>query len=135
MKPQDHIPALHATAAVMLPGMRQARALLDVAIRVCEYFDRHAARDVATRTFTAFTPAPKSLQIEVEKLKALTLSLHATCTRKEADVVPLLACPWRQQGIRLVRSRPSLLNPGHLVKLGPSPTFHRTVPSPRGDSC
>lgn len=71
MKPQDNIPALRATAARMLPGMRQARALLDAAIRVCEYFDRHAARDVATGTSTTFTPAPKNLQTEVDKLKAL----------------------------------------------------------------
>ena len=71
MKPQDAIPALHATAAVMLPGMRQARALLDATIQVYEYFDRHATRDVHTRTFTGFTPAPKTLQTEVEKLKDL----------------------------------------------------------------
>lgn len=71
MKPQDHIPELHATAAVMLPGMKQARAILDASIRVFEYFERHATRDVATGTFTPFTPAPESLQTEVDKLKAL----------------------------------------------------------------
>lgn len=71
MKPQDHIPSLHATATVMLPGMRQSRAMLDAAIRVLEYFERHAARDVATGTSTTFTPAPQSLQKEVEHLKAL----------------------------------------------------------------
>jgi hypothetical protein len=71
MRPQDHIPTLHATAAVMLPGMKQARALLDVSIRVLEYFERHAARDVATGTSTTFTPAEPSLQKEVENVKAL----------------------------------------------------------------
>ena len=60
MKPHEHIPALHATAAVMLPGLRQARALLDATIRVYEYFDRHATRDLHTRTFTGFTPRPKT---------------------------------------------------------------------------
>jgi hypothetical protein len=71
MKPHEHIAALHATAAVMLPGLRQARALLDATISVYEYFDRHATRDVYTRTFTGFTPATKDLQTEVEKLKDL----------------------------------------------------------------
>jgi len=71
MKPQDHIPTLHATAAAMLPGMRQARAMLDVSIRVLEYFERHAARDVANGTFTTFTPADPSLQKEVDNVKAM----------------------------------------------------------------
>jgi hypothetical protein len=71
VNPRDHIPTLHATATVMLPGMRQARALLDVSIRVLEYFERHAARDVATGTSTTFTPAEPSLQKEVENVKAL----------------------------------------------------------------
>lgn len=42
MKPQQHIPTLQAIAATVLPGMRHARALLDVSIRVLEYFERHA---------------------------------------------------------------------------------------------
>jgi len=73
MKPREPIPALasaSAAAAAMLPGMRQARALLDASIRVYEYFDRYAMSDVATQTFTGFKPAPKSLQDEVEKLKS-----------------------------------------------------------------
>jgi len=41
MKPHEQIPALHATAAVMLPGMRQARALLDATISVALGYPTH----------------------------------------------------------------------------------------------
>jgi hypothetical protein len=81
VKPQDHIPSLQATAATVLPGMRQARALLDVSIRVLEYFERHAARDAATGTRTTFKPAEPSLQKEVENVKAMLRAfgrLHET---------------------------------------------------------
>jgi hypothetical protein len=81
MNPREHIPTLHATAAVVLPGMRQARALLDVSIRVLEYFERHAARDAATGTATTFKPADRSLLKEVENVKALLSAfdrLHET---------------------------------------------------------
>lgn len=81
MNPQDHIPTLQATARTVLPGMRQARALLDVSIRVLEYFERHAAQDVATGTATTFKPAEPGLQKEVENVKALLAAfgrLHET---------------------------------------------------------
>ena len=71
MKPQDHIPVIQATATLMLPGMRHARGLLDISIRVLEYFERHAARDAATGTATAFTPADPILRAEVANLKAM----------------------------------------------------------------
>jgi hypothetical protein len=41
---------LQATAAVLLPGMKHARSLLDVSIRVLEYFERHGDADEAHRT-------------------------------------------------------------------------------------
>ena len=81
MKPQEHIPTLHATAAMMLPGMKHARALLDVSIRVLEYFERHAARDATTGKATNFKRAEPSLQQEVENAKALLRAfgrLHET---------------------------------------------------------
>jgi hypothetical protein len=61
--------------------MRQARALLDVSIRVLEYFERQAAHDVATGTSTTFKPADPSLQREVDSVKALLAAfgrLHGT---------------------------------------------------------
>jgi hypothetical protein len=51
--------------------MRQARALLDVSIRVLEYFERHAARDAATGSATTFGAVEPRLQKEVENVKAL----------------------------------------------------------------
>ena len=71
MKAEDHIPTLHATATVLLPGMRHARALMDISIRVLEYFERHAARDAATGTASTFTPAEPALMNEVENVKAM----------------------------------------------------------------
>ena len=74
MNPQDHIPSLHAPAAIMLPGMRHARALLDVSIRVLEYFDRHAARDAAIEDLHhlhagAAEPAEGSGEPEVDAIR------------------------------------------------------------------
>jgi hypothetical protein len=71
MNPQEHIPTLRATAAVLLPGMKHARALLDVSIRVLEYFERHAAHDAATGTATNFKPVGPDFKKEVENAKAL----------------------------------------------------------------
>jgi hypothetical protein len=42
MNPQEQIPSLHAITVQMLPGMRRARALLDVSVHVLEYFEQHA---------------------------------------------------------------------------------------------
>jgi hypothetical protein len=71
MKPQEHIPTIEATARTLLPGMRHARALMDVSIRVLEYFEKHAARDAASGTATSFKAAEPNLQKEVESVKAL----------------------------------------------------------------
>jgi hypothetical protein len=71
MKGKNHIPQLHYTAAVTLLGLKQAHAILDISIRVIEYFDRHATRDTATGTFTLSEPPPENLQKEVQQLRSL----------------------------------------------------------------
>jgi hypothetical protein len=67
----DSIPTLQATAGVLLPGMTHARSLLDVSIRVLEYFARHAAKDAADGTVTAMKPAERDLMKEAEQARAL----------------------------------------------------------------
>jgi hypothetical protein len=49
MTPQESVPTLQATAAMLLPGMKHARSLLDVSIRVLQYFESNAARDLCHR--------------------------------------------------------------------------------------
>ena len=71
MNPKEHIPTLQATAAAVLPGMKQARSLLDVSIRVLEYFEKHAARDVANGTFTTLQDVPQTVIADVAQVKAL----------------------------------------------------------------
>jgi hypothetical protein len=61
--------------------MKHARALVDVSIRVLEYFDRHAANDAASGTPTTYEPVESSLKKEVENAKALLAAfgrLHET---------------------------------------------------------
>ncbi len=70
MNPREAIPTLQATAATLLPGMRHARSLLDVSIRVLEYFEAHAARDAASGTATTFQAEP-NLMKEAEQVRAL----------------------------------------------------------------
>lgn len=74
MNPKDHIPSLQATAATVLPGMRQARSLLDVSIRVLEYFEKHAASDAENHTLTPLKDIPPQLIADVTQVKAM---LHA----------------------------------------------------------
>ena len=62
MNAKDNIPSLQATAAVLLPGMKHARSLLDVSIRVLEYFEAHAARDAATGTLTPLQIDPSLIR-------------------------------------------------------------------------
>ena len=62
MNPNDHVPSLQATAAALLPGMRQARSLLDVSIRVLEDFEAHAVHDAATGTVTPLRIDPTLLR-------------------------------------------------------------------------
>lgn len=70
MNPKESIPTLQATAAMLLPGMKHARSLLDVSIRVLEYFETHAAREAATGTATPFEVAPDLIR-EADQAKAL----------------------------------------------------------------
>jgi hypothetical protein len=71
MNPKDHIPSLQATAATVLPGMRQARSLLDVSIRVLEYFEKHAASDAENHTLTSLKDIPPQLIADVTQVKAM----------------------------------------------------------------
>jgi hypothetical protein len=81
MNPKEHIPTLQATAATVLPGMKQARSLLDISIRVLEYFEKHAARDAANRTFTTLQDVEPELIADAEQVKAL-LSAFGKLRRK-----------------------------------------------------
>jgi hypothetical protein len=80
MNVKDHIPALQVTAVAVLPGMKQARSLLEITIRVLEYFEKHVASDVANRTATPLKGVDPSLLSDAEQLKALLSAfgrLHA----------------------------------------------------------
>jgi hypothetical protein len=78
----DQIPTLQATAKMLLPGMKHARSLLDVSIRVLEYFERHAAQDAAAGSITAQQNAEPNLIAEAEKARAL-LSAFGRITEKD----------------------------------------------------
>jgi len=65
------VPTLQATAAVLLPGMRHARSLLDVSIRVLEYFEKHALKDVSSGKATAVPAVDRALVNEAENVKAM----------------------------------------------------------------
>ena len=71
MIPKESVPTLQATAAMLLPGMKHARSLLDVSIRVLQYFESHAARDLATGTATTLQGAEPNLVKEAEQVKAM----------------------------------------------------------------
>jgi hypothetical protein len=71
MNPQDQIPSLHAIAVQMLPGMRQARALLDVSVHVLEYFERHAEYEATTGKPAPFELADRARVEEVEQLRSM----------------------------------------------------------------
>ena len=74
MNPNDHIPALQATAAMLLPGMKHARALLDVSIRVLEYFEKHVANDAANGTGVTLQRAEPNLINEAEQVRRLLMA-------------------------------------------------------------
>lgn len=69
--PKKMIPTLEATAAVLLPGMRHARSLLDVSIQVLEYFKHQAAKDAAAGKGVAMDGAEEHLIREAENVRAL----------------------------------------------------------------
>ncbi len=71
MNPKETVPTLQVTAAMLLPGMMHARALLDVSIRVLQYFHSHAASDVAMGSATTFKGTEPDLIREAEQVKAL----------------------------------------------------------------
>ena len=71
MRHRERIPTLQATAAMLLPGMRHARSLLDVSIRVLEYFERQVAQDAANGSGVTPQKAEPSLVKEAEQVRAL----------------------------------------------------------------
>jgi hypothetical protein len=76
MNPQDHLPTLRESAIQMLPGFRQARAQLEIAVYVLEYFARHAEHELSTGQYAAFPPADPKLLDAIEQLKGL---INAFC--------------------------------------------------------
>ena len=56
---------------MLLPGMKHARSLLDVSIRVLQYFESHAARDLATGTANTLQAVEPKLVKDAEQIKAM----------------------------------------------------------------
>jgi hypothetical protein len=71
MNAQESIPTLQATATVLLPGMKHARSLLEVSIRVLEYFQHHAATDAASGRPTPLPVVEPSVVRDAEQVKAM----------------------------------------------------------------
>ena len=65
------IPMLQAQAAMLMPGMRHARSLLDTAICVLEYFEKDAGRDAAGERIPGRSRADPGLAEEAERLGAM----------------------------------------------------------------
>jgi len=76
------IPTLEATAAVLLPGMRHARSLLDVSIQVLDYFQKQAAKDAAAGKGVAMEGVEEHLIKEAENVKALLNAFGRLTGRK-----------------------------------------------------
>lgn len=85
MKAQDHIPTLQATAALLLPGMKHARSLLDVSIRVVQYFESHAARDAAIGTRAPISAEKDLMQIGRDLLALDSVRLHLRALPTDAN--------------------------------------------------
>lgn len=66
-----NIPMLQAQAAMLMPGMRHARSLLDTAIYVLEYFEKHAARDAVGDGVSGRFRADPALAEEAERMVAM----------------------------------------------------------------
>ena len=66
-----NIPMLRAQAAMLMPGMRHARSLLDTAICVLEYFEKDAVRDASGGRVTSQTRADPALADEAERMVAM----------------------------------------------------------------
>lgn len=68
---KEAIPALQATAAMLLPGMKHARSMLDVSIHVLQYFESRALTDSANGTLSVPLAAERTLLEEAENVKAM----------------------------------------------------------------
>ena len=71
MNPKESIPTLQATAAMLLPGMKHARSLLDVSIRVLEYFETHVASDAENGKLTTWKKVEPNLLKDAEQVRAM----------------------------------------------------------------
>lgn len=83
MNPTEEIDRLRETAIAILPGFKHARAQLDIAVHVLEYFERHAAHERNTGTFVAFKPPNPEVIKAIENLKSMLnvfCRLHAPTT-------------------------------------------------------
>ena len=67
----SNIPMLQAQAAILVPGMRHARSLLDTAISVLEYFEKDAARDASGDRVTGRSRADPGLAEAAERMVAM----------------------------------------------------------------
>ena len=68
MTTKQTLPPIEEAAAMLLPGLRHARSLIEVAIRVLQYFEVHTKDGV--QTVVPKKPDEK-LAEEVEQVKAL----------------------------------------------------------------
>lgn len=66
-----NLPMLQAQAAMLVPGMRHARSLLDTAICVLEYFETQAARDASGDRVAKPSQADPGLAEEAERMVAM----------------------------------------------------------------
>jgi hypothetical protein len=71
MNPADHIAARRHTARRLLPGFREARAQLDIAVHVLEYAAQHLEGEFTADTLAAFKPPNRDLLKEIEALRGL----------------------------------------------------------------
>ena len=71
MNPKEHLPSLHHASIELLPGFRQARAQLDIAVHVLEYFERHAEYELSTGQYAPFERADPGLLKSIDELKSM----------------------------------------------------------------
>ena len=68
---KGQIPTLQAAATMLLPGMRHARSLLDVSIRVLDYFEKQVTQDATGGAGVTKQLAEPNLVKEAEQVRAL----------------------------------------------------------------
>lgn len=71
MNPGEHIAALRDAAKRVLPGFREARAQLDIAVHVLEYAAQHMEAEFTSGSLLAFKPPDHDLLKEIDALRGL----------------------------------------------------------------